>query len=247
MKKHIFILVILLFISTISYCQQSFKSILDTLSVEKKIVNTLISDSVCSDYFKMMSENKNFRFKDKDVILISSYQDFNIYLMVPEGKFTEPVQQTEIYYSDGKVALLFDKNQQKCFSLKYLKTVLFFYSNLGNNTSKIEADFYENIDIVTALDNQFNPIWGIHNFVQENWIENNEAGRIATFEIFFPCKDTFYYKSKSLFKREMNINNIGYSLLSNRFDITQEEIDSIDSRIGKVNLEWLYSGFYPGY
>ena len=49
-------------------------------------------------------------------------------------------------------------------------------------------------------------------------------------------------KHKSLIDRKMNIETIEYDLLSNRFGITQSEIDSIDPGTGRINLDRLFNG-----
>lgn len=173
--------------------------------------------------------------------------------MVSEGRLSEPEpkrpNERGITNWGVKLTVLFDKELQKCYFFKYSKTLRFAFENKGNNTALIDAEFSRNIQNIVELDNQFNPVWNINIQISNNKydFEQTEIGRLGAYDVFFPCEDSYCFKSKSLLYRSLNISNITYQELNNQFGITAAERDSMKINIYKVDLDVLFSGSLPGF
>ncbi|MBF0576886.1 hypothetical protein IR022_13025 [Dysgonomonas sp. GY617] len=246
------ILFLFLFLLTISwnraYSQELLVSILDSLQADSTPVSTIVEQDSCN-YFDNMANKKNFRFRDKDMVYINSYKHYSMYLMVSQDRLSKVESYQGLQSSGVKLAVLFDTKLQRCYYFKYSMTLWFDFQNKEANTALIDAEFTRNIQYIVELDKQFDRIWGISIFVTRNQVGTNisERGDLRTYLTFFLCLNSICFKSKSLLERNLNIANITYQELNDRFGINQVENDSIDSPVGKIDPERLFTGSLPGF
>lgn len=241
----------LLFISCVhsALSQELFVSILDTLSIYNKEINTKITEpEIGNDYFKLMQGNLNFELKKgeigKRMIYLNENDDFSVYQMFSPEAFNQELEIPDMEY---KYIFLFNKKERKCYFIKYYpsNTKSFStYTNIDKNVLTLSVNLTGKITCIIELDRHFNPLSAIKFMIIPP--APNKRGDYAELYAYKILRDRIVAKQIA-FSCDLNIYEASYNEIKEILYFAKQNcFNKIDSIEKMVEIKKLYMSLESG-